>query len=64
MSEVDGEAALAHLAVPNVHLALAEVLLHYQVALHGIERANEPRSKGKKGINQQNKVARKGSSRV
>lgn len=33
VTEVDGEAALAHLSVSDVHLALPEVLLHYKIAL-------------------------------
>lgn len=41
MTEVDGEAALAHLAVAEVHRAFAKVLLHHKVALFIV--ANEPR---------------------
>lgn len=44
VSEVYGEAALAHLAVPDVHLALPEVLFHHQVSLRQDNRIKHGRS--------------------
>lgn len=51
ITKVYGEPAFAHFAVPNMHLAISEVVLHHFVALEDIQTGrNKTRGRQQKKV--------------